>query len=382
MFLPNISSKLSDVDLEEIENICPGSGYPIISLSEKIHSKSKTYNYKVGNYIELRAVRSTSKKILEKASSGGIMTHLAIYLLDNNYIQGVVATEFDYSTGNIIPKTKIYTSSKDLLRTQGSKYMPVPSLAILDEIEKFQGKLLYIGTPCQIASLRLLQEKNSLIKEKIKFFIGNFCGGFRDMRELYKLRKIAGMINESINEFQYRGEGQPGKMIFKSSQKKWEFNYPDYAQLTGYMKYYRCRVCVDATAELADISCGDAWLKKFDDLGGNWSVIIIRNPELIGILNKMKDSGLIREEEVTVDELIQSQRQNINSKKERYLGRVSFLKKMRYRIPYFDGGWNKNNQTSFLFEAKVFYMQRIVYLLERINLYRVSNKIARKLLKK
>jgi len=381
IFLPKISSKLSDNELKEIEDICPGNGYPIISLSEKIHSQSEHYYYKIGKYAVLKAVKSTSEKILEKASSGGIMIELAIYLIENNYVQGVVATEFDYSTGNIMPKTKIYSSSKDLLQTQGSKYMPVPALTILDEIEKFNGELAYIGTPCQIASLRLLQEKNPVIKKKIKYFIGNFCGGYRDMRELYKLRKIAGMTNESINEFQYRGGGQPGKMIFRSSKKYWEYNYPDYAQLTGYMKYYRCRVCVDATAELADISCGDAWLKKFEDLGGNWSVIIIRNPELIGILNKMKDSGFILEEEITVDELIQSQRQNINSKKERYLSRISFLTKMGYRIPHFDGGWNDSKKTSFLFEAKVFYMQKIMYLLELCNLYRITNKIARKLLK-
>ena len=29
------------------------------------------------------------------------------------------------------------------------------------------------------------------------------------------------------------------------------------------LKYSRCRLCVDATGELADLSFGDAWIERF-----------------------------------------------------------------------------------------------------------------------
>jgi len=382
MYLPNIIQKLSNQELITIKNICPANGYKINSISKKLFDKKSEYDYRIGRYLNIVAVKSCSNKLLEKASSGSIMTALSMYLLDNKIVQGIAATIFTYNYDKVIPTTRIFTSSSDLLRTQGSKYMPVPALMVLDEIINFEGKVAFIGTPCQIAGLRLIQDNNPLLKEKIILTIGNFCGGFKDLRELNRLRTIAKMRKENIIHFQYRGDGQPGKMLFQSkSGKKWERSYTRYGGLTGYMKHYRCRVCIDATAELADISCGDAWLPRFLNNGGNWSVVIVRNPEIQEYLSRMESDSIIKLEKIGIEELVFSQKENLTSKKERYLSRNNFLKKTGHTLPVFDSGWNEKMNKSFFYEAKVYYAQLFKYYMEKIRLYSLLRLMVKTIIK-
>ncbi|HCH88397.1 MAG TPA: hypothetical protein DFK15_03785 [Butyricimonas sp.] len=383
IYMPEDVVALSDQEEAKIRTVCPAQGFPIVAMANSIHVNAPFYDYRVGRYISYFAAKSNSSAVLQKASSGGIMTELAIYLLKNNLVQGIIATTFKYEGLEIVPHTKIYTDWQEILKAQGSKYMPVPALTILKDVQEFNGKLAFIGTPCQIASIRLLQNEEPIFKEKIKYTIGNFCGGFKDLKELSRLRSIAKMSNDVISEFQYRGDGQPGYMIFKTqSNKIWRYSYPDYGKLTGYMKYYRCRVCVDAMAELADVSCGDAWLPNFKSAGGNWSVVVVRNQSLAEILLKMNNEGVIEKAEITFEDLILSQKQNLNSKKERYVGRVNFLRKLGFKIPIYDAGWNFENKSSLCFEAKVYFSQILKLKLEEVGLYSVMNKYVRKLLNK
>ena len=366
--IPSPISALSDNEIRRIDSICPANGYPIVALGAQIHQPDK-YDYRIGYYHSFFAAKSRSKTILKKASSGGIMTSLAAFLLESKKVDGIIATKYSYDGEAIVPKSVIATSLEELLECQGSKYMPVPVFGILDSIKHFNGNLAFIGTPCQIAALRRLQRLYPEF-QNIKFTIGNFCGGFRDLRELGRLRAIAGLAHAPIKHFQYRGDGQPGQMVIESDRKRWTYPYPDYARLTGYTKYYRCRNCVDATAELADASCGDAWLPRFiNDSDDAWSMIIVRNPHLEAIFQSMKDADRIDCETVSLEELIKSQRQNIESKKERFVSRAAFLKLLGKRMPEYGGGYNPSRTVGILFEAKVWLSQLYKSFLERVGLY-------------
>lgn len=381
MYTPKIKKikKLSQSEQRVIERICPAGGYNIVAIGKNLYPDDN-YDYHIGRYSTFFAARSLSNIILEKASSGGIMTSVASFLLKEKIVDGVITTKFLYGK-RIVPVSIIATSVDELIECQGSKYMPVPIFKILHDIKNFNGKLAMIGTPCQIATLRNLQQEYPEFK-KVKYTIGNFCGGYRDLREYERFIKIAGFTQEEITYFQYRGDGQPGRMLIKTRDKEWAYPYPDYAKLTGNIKYFRCRVCVDATAELADISCGDAWLDRFIGKkstgsvgkGGGWSMVIIRNPELQSVIKKMIDYQLIEKESISIEELIKSQKQNIVSKKDRFQSRSNFLKKIGKKLPYFDGGYNVDSTTNLFFEAKVYFSQLYKLFLERIGLYSIIIK--------
>ena len=147
IYIPVNVGSLSGKEEAKIRTICPAQGFPIAAMANSIHVNAPFYDYRVGRYISYFAAKSNSSAILQKASSGGIMTELSIYLLKNNLVQGIIATTFKYEGLEIVPHTKIYTDWKEILKAQGSKYMPVPALTILKEVREFNGKLAFIGTP-------------------------------------------------------------------------------------------------------------------------------------------------------------------------------------------------------------------------------------------
>ena len=239
----------------------------------------------------------------------------------------------------------------------------------LDNFLSFPGKIAIIGTPCQIAAVRLLQEKNPDLNDKIKLTIANFCGGYRDYRETERLFQISEIKKKDINFFSYRGKGQPGYMTVESNDKKTvNLPYPDYARLTGYTKYSRCRLCVDATGELADLSFGDAWIERFLKTKKKWSFYISRSTFAEEVLNDMLEDGLFEYKEISVEELIKSQTGNLSTKKERQNSRFKLYKKLGYTLPSFDGGYNKE-KLNLKLELKVFASQKIMYIFEKMKVY-------------
>ena len=82
---------------------------------------------------------------------------------------------------------------------------------------------------------------------------------------------------EDVKGLDYRGEGWPGKMTIKLGSR--ELTLADcWASGFGSLFYpMRCMLCIDAVAELADISFGDAWLRELRDDKIGQSMLISRS---------------------------------------------------------------------------------------------------------
>lgn len=378
IYLPTFSKPLSKEEDKELVNICPGKGYNIVDIGEK-RFRETNYDYKLGYYKSIGAARSNDKGLLKKSTSGGMMPAVANYLLEKKHVEGILTVKFDYTNKGPIPTPFIAKTREELIQAQGSKYMPIPLLKNLDEAIAFSGTIAVIGTPCQIAGVRLAQEENPLLKEKIKLTIANFCGGYRDYRETERIFQITKVNKKNINFFSYRGKGQPGYMTVESSKKETiDLPYPDYARLTGYIKHLRCRLCVDATGELADLSFGDAWNDRFLKTKKKWSFYIARSTFGEEILKDMLEEGLFKHEEITVDELVKSQRGNLITKKERQHSRFQLYKLVGYKLPSFDGGYNKEKLNMKL-ELKVFMSQRVMYLFEKMKIYLLLARLIKRI---
>jgi coenzyme F420 hydrogenase subunit beta len=249
---------------------------------------------------------------------------------------------------------------------------------ILPEVRRFPGSLAVIGTPCQIAALRLLQEKEPELRKKVTHVIGNFCGGFRDLRETDTLVQRAGLSPRELVRFRYRGGGQPGSMRMEtSSGDHAELPYPHYVRKTGYVKHKRCRTCVDATAELADFACGDAWIPRFLETGRAWSLLLTRSTEADRVLATLVEEGIVEVAHVEYDEIVRSQRDNLTSKKTRQLARRYLMGMMGMRLPEFDGGYN-DERSSMKLETRVMVQHTVFHFLERCGLYPTVAKLLRR----
>jgi len=362
-------------NLEDAFDICPGKGYQIEGIAKTIFPNARFKDIDLGRWEGAYTVHSNIETLEKNASSGGIMIGVAQYLLEEKVISGVLTTRFCYGPNGPRPESFIATNVAELIESQGSKYCPVPVFEGLDALNDFEGALAFIGTPCQIAGLRMLQKKHKHLKEKITLTIGNFCGGYRDFRETDKIIKHSNFEKSLITKFRYRGDGQPGSMLIEDNngnQKK--LPYPDYSRMTGVVKYLRCRLCVDATAELADLSCGDAWIPKYLKSGRAWSIVLARSNKAVSILNELEIKKLITREQVTVKDIKKSQSGNLTSKKNRQEGRVKLYKLLGYKVPHFDGGYHKNNK-SLMLELKVHISHAIFSMLEKAGCYKVFSKL-------
>lgn len=149
---------------------------------------NERYNYKVsiGNWKKISSTQASSEDIKENATDGGVITAILNYLLDHKFIKGALVAK---RTGpfNRVP---YFAKTKDeLIEAAGSHYdlsKQVMGLEHYDtfiptitKLKKIVGKdmmdIAVVGTPCQIHSIRKMQELSILPAHIIKYALGLFC---------------------------------------------------------------------------------------------------------------------------------------------------------------------------------------------------------------
>jgi len=375
IYEPIVTDRVDKKFDEAFNSICPGSGYDIEGIaSNKFVDTS--FVPELGQFLSIGASSSLSDSLLERASSGGVMTTLALYMIESEFVSGVIVTKMVGS------RTKAFVAKNkdELISAQGSKYCPVASIDLEINLKEYPHGLAFIGTPCQVAAiegLKTANQKDSNWVHQIKFTMANFCGGFRDLRETDLLIERSGFEKNEVSYFQYRGNGQPGEMLIRSRDREKRLSYPEYARGTGIVKYKRCRYCIDATGELADASFGDAWIPRFLQSERSWSLFIARSKSAVELINALSKQDLVLNQSVELNELIKSQIGNIATKKYRQRARFLLAEILRIKVPTFnDSRFQK--LTSVLFEFKVSISHSAFYYLEKLRIYPLVAKLIKR----
>lgn len=149
---------------------------------------NKKYNYKtsIGNWDKICSSQATSEGILNNATDGGVVTALLTYLLDKNLIQGAIVSKEE----TIFNRKPFFARNReDLIEAAGSHYDLSHGVVELENYNSFvptitelkhlvDSRLMNIaivGTPCQIHSIRKMQELSILPAHVIKYTFGLFC---------------------------------------------------------------------------------------------------------------------------------------------------------------------------------------------------------------
>lgn len=349
----------SAVHAEAAEAVCPGLGVDFDGLAAAFVDRSAFHHSDLGYWNGAWVAHSASAAVLEQASSGGVMTEIASHLLESGRVKGVVATRMRYGPPGPRPETFLARSRAELMAAQGSKYCPVPAAAALANLEAQDAPVAFVGTPCQIAAIRSLQRARPEWGERVPFLIGNFCGGFRDFREMHRLIRKHGLDPARVVRFRYRGGGQPGSLLMEDDSGRIVTRpYPDYVRETGFTKLRRCLLCVDATAELADFSCGDAWLERFTRAPDPWSIVMARTHAAKDVFEAMIRQGAVVAAAISADEIRQSQAVNLKSKKHRQHARRRLYRLLGIAVPQHCGGFPLKGG-SIAFEAFVTFCHHV-----------------------
>ncbi len=333
-YAPSVKISLC-VDCGNCTAICPALNIcPSGIKKERSHR-----NNAIGSFEEIFTGYSLNKERRYTSTSGGVLPEIAEHLLRKGAIDAVIGLGrreglFEYVPG-------IFSDVSELTR---AVYIPVPLDTVLKDIDRSKRYLL-IGLPCHVHGLKCLLEKDPELKKCIKYVFGLFCSHTISETGVRTVLENRGIDPASVDKLSFRGNGWPGGIsislkdgrtaLIANQDSVWSFLYGGY-----FCSFIHCLCCVDHTNELADISFGDAWLKEVmagDDQGS--SMVIVRDPELLSVLNEMNGSTLALTPS-NPNKAAKSQRAPLTIKKSLYLSRKKILTAFGYGEirPFLEGG--------------------------------------------
>ena len=323
------------IDSKEINNfcekICPASG---------AHIKKLNPDNPWGDYLSYHCTWSKDAKVRHTASSGGTITAILYYLLENHVVDAVI--HVGRSKEDVIAtEVSISKNTDEVYQKMGSRYTAssplIRFLQMIDENKKY----VFVGKPCDIVALNNYIELHQNIKNSIVLKISFFCAGVPSKSANERLLKRMGTNSSDCIKLDYRGNGWPGfATAIKKDGRSTRITYDEsWGRILGREVNGFCRFCVDGVGSFADIACGDAWYKTSDDKpdftereGRN--ITFARTEIGQDVINKCIAHGYLDEMEYDINELQYVQQYQFSRRTQVY-NRIMGLKLCHRNYPYF-----------------------------------------------
>lgn len=236
-------------------------------------------------------------------SSGGALTALSLYCLEQEGVVGVLHTASN-SQAPLMNETVISTSRDELLARTGSRYAPARPAEGLKQIEASNGPFVFIGKPCDAAAAKNASDIRPRLRHNLRFVITFFCAGTPSTKGTLDLLRVRGITNPwKVKELRYRGNGWPGELTvrFSDSEEAERSETMTYSESWAFLQKYRqwrCYICPDHTGEFADIAVGDPWYRDIRNGELGSSLIVARSENGLRLIKRAVAAGyLILEKE-------------------------------------------------------------------------------------
>ena len=278
-----VEGSLSDDGARRAARVCPGAG-----LSHRFDRNDPAFIPELidgwGPVVGLWEGHATSSDVRRAASSGGAVTALARFLLEQEDCDGVVHTAA-HSEKPWLNQTVYSRSGTELDARSGSRYAPASPAEGIPLMKRAKRASVFVGKPCDVAALLKARQLDPDLESKTKVTIAIFCAGTPSTAgTLAMLKKMDIAPDHRLQSLSYRGDGWPGKATAvqssgEQSSRKVEMTYAESwgGILTKHVQW-RCRVCADHTGEFADISIGDPWYRTPAPGEEGDSLIVARTP--------------------------------------------------------------------------------------------------------
>jgi len=322
--------------------VCPGHSVDFKELNLDIFNKLPK-NKLLGNHIACYVGHATDYTIRYNSTSGGLVTALLTFALEEGIIDGALVTRMNIHKP-LEPEIFIARSKKDIVSASGSKKCPVPMNSKLNEILNEKGRFAVVGLPCHIHGIRKLEIVRKELRKKIVLHFGLFCGGSVTFLGTKYFLKTQGIKEEDVKRLSYRGMGWPGQMsillengeeiISKRLAERSFFRLVLYRSAFHYdFIPNRCLLCPDQTCELSDVSFGDPWLPEYlkkEKVGK--SLIISRTEIGEKLLKNALSRGKIRLNGIDINDVLRAQNYSF---KNGVNHRISKLKIFGKAVPHY-----------------------------------------------
>lgn len=317
IYIPNVNNGLCNQCGLCLE-ACPGHSVDFKELNLKIFGK-EPQDFLIGNYINCYIGQATDHIIRYNSASGGLVTALLLFALEEGIIDGALITKMNQDMP-LEPEVIIARCKEEIISASGSKYCPVPANIRLKNILEEEGKFAVVGLPCHIHGVRKYEMVNEKLQDKIVLHFGLFCASCVTFLGTEYFLQRWGIKKDEVKKINYRGKGWPGKIVVllkngeervisRGTTEKSRFRHILFSSSFHYdFMPPRCLVCPDQACILSDISFGDPWLpelKRTEKVGK--SLVISRTKGGDELLQKAASKGIIELVETNIQTIWQAQ---------------------------------------------------------------------------
>lgn len=314
--------------------VCPG--YEVnAELAVGSLSNRSEFDHEFGPSLEIWEGWAADPEIRYRASSGGVLSALALYCLEREGMEFVLHTAMDEQQPWKNRTVQSRNRAEILART-GSRYAPASPCDSLRSIEETKGKAVFIGKPCDSAAAMKMRQQRPQLDQKLGLVLTFFCAGTPSSRGTLDLIQSLKVNAENVQSLRFRGEGWPGRFKVLSDGGEKSLTYAEsWGALTNY-RPTRCHLCPDGLGRVADIACGDAW-DKFEENGDpGRSLILIRTQRGLDIIRRALAAGYV-EARPTDGAQVMSAQKNLLARRREIFGRLAGMALLGVPIPRLAG---------------------------------------------
>ena len=237
--------------------ICPQTHVLDDDLNE-IYNFSDFSSMPIGHLRNIYICQTNDEVFLKYGTDGGVVNTLLNFLLEKKLIDGAIVAKTKAAFSR---EANIAKSRKDLIDSSGVKldlHHQVTEIqkfhtytSSIQELKKVKfDKLAVVGTPCQIYTIRCMQDLGIIPSQNIDLCIGLFCyeNFFFDKNKGEQFEKDFKVKFDDIEKLNIKED-----LIVKVKDGK-TIHIP-FKKLNNYMRS-ACNACSDFTNIYADISFG------------------------------------------------------------------------------------------------------------------------------
>ena len=246
----------------------------------------------------------------DRGSSGGMVSWTLEELLRTGRIDGAAhVVPVDPESDGRFFRYRIARTVEEIREGAKSRYYPVEASEILRAIRETPGRYAVVGVPCFVKAVQLLRREDPVLRERIAYTLGLFCGHMKSARfvESLAMQMDVPLAEVRSVEFRIKDESRPANVYTAEVTKRdgttvrrdW-WNLVDGDWGAGFFQVAACDACDDVIAETADVSFGDAWVEPYSSDGRGTNVVVVRAPEVESLIQAAMAEG--RLELAPVDE--------------------------------------------------------------------------------
>ena len=306
----------------DVHRVCPfsGAGPNEDELAGELFPDAP-HDRNIGRHLAVHAGWVEEGEFRQRGSSGGMASWIITQLLESGQIDGVLHIHHREPTADDdrVFEYGLSTTLEQVCRNSKSQYYPIEMSQVVQTVRQRPGRYAFIGIPCFNKAMRLLQQHDPVIRERVTVCISLVCGHLKSMRWTELLTWQKGMDPGSIDGITFR-ETDPnftardyiftvsGKADGQAKTDRFKIQH----RLGGiwsdcFFMYEACDYCDDVVGETADLTIGDAWLPQYTDDYRGTNLLIARRKDLLELIEQGRDAGRVHLEPLTVEQAVESQ---------------------------------------------------------------------------